>query len=217
MAPYISAFPAEHATCPAALLAHVRDLTARDVKAPYLKSLQGYLWEDGYRSHAYAAPVYTDVLEFLDRWPTNATGTPATVSPQANPAPPPKQVAIYSSGSIFAQKLLLEHVQGPSSSSSTTNTNPTATLDKRLAIAAYFDTVTAGPKQESSSYGTIADAVRRRPAEVLFLSDNVHEVRAALQAGMKSIVVDREGNAPLSEEERREFEVVTSFEQLGLS
>ncbi|KAI9679118.1 MAG: enolase-phosphatase E1 [Trizodia sp. TS-e1964] len=39
--PYRAAFPPAHRTSAAALLAHVRDLTARDTKASYLKSLQG--------------------------------------------------------------------------------------------------------------------------------------------------------------------------------
>ncbi|KAI7115577.1 hypothetical protein KC352_g34303, partial [Hortaea werneckii] len=41
--PYKDAFPAEHRTSPAALQAHVEDLTRRDVKIAYLKNLQGYL------------------------------------------------------------------------------------------------------------------------------------------------------------------------------
>jgi enolase-phosphatase E1 len=42
------------------------------------------------------------------------------------------------------------------------------------------------------------------------------EVRAAIKAGMKSIVVDRPGNAPLSEEDRTELRVVESLSEIEL-
>lgn len=217
LTPYLNAFPPDHASNPAALVAHATDLVIRDVKAPYLKALQGHLWEDGYRSGAYAAPVYADVLEFLDRWPGAAPAS-TTTKPDAQ-----RQVAIYSSGSVPAQKLFLEHVRELSSSSSSSSASassatdePAAVLDKRPLIADYFDTVNAGPKQSSASYTTIAKQVGRDPSEILFLSDNVGEVRAAIEAGMQSIVVEREGNAPLSDQDRKELEVISTFDDLNL-
>ena len=50
----------------------------------------------------------------------------------------------------------------------------------------------------------------------MFLSDNVKEVEAALAAGMKSLVVDRPGNAALSTEDRDRFIVVDSFEKITI-
>jgi enolase-phosphatase E1 len=38
------------------------------------------------------------------------------------------------------------------------------------------------------------------------------EIRAAREAGMSAWVVDRPGNAPLSEQDRAELDVVTSFD-----
>lgn len=232
-----AAFPPEHATSPATLTAHVHDLTARDVKAPYLKALQGTLWDAGYRTHAYAAPVYGDVLAFLDRLQKSSSSSPAAATnngePKADSDSDDKQlkVAIYSSGSVAAQQLFFEHVadpdakgqQQPTSATSSSskeqeveadNTQP---QDRRAAVSAWFDTVNAGPKQVAASYTTIAAELGREPAEVLFLSDNVAEVRAAIEAGMKSIVVERKGNAPLSHADRAEFDVVTSFDQLPLA
>jgi enolase-phosphatase E1 len=49
-----------------------------------------------------------------------------------------------------------------------------------------------------------------------FLSDNVKEVEAAISAGMKSLVVDRPGNAVLTEEDKKRFEVVDTFEKISL-
>lgn len=54
------------------------------------------------------------------------------------------------------------------------------------------------------------------PESILFLSDNVKEVEAALAAGMKSLVVDRPGNAVLSEEDKKRFEVIDTFEKISL-
>jgi enolase-phosphatase E1 len=53
--------------------------------------------------------------------------------------------------------------------------------------------------------------------DVLFLSDNVKEVDAAIAAGMRSIVVDRPGNAPLADADRQRLKVVESFNDLELS
>lgn len=54
------------------------------------------------------------------------------------------------------------------------------------------------------------------PEAILFLSDNVKEVEAAIAAGMKSLVVDRPGNAVLSEDDKERFEVVDTFEKISL-
>jgi enolase-phosphatase E1 len=55
------------------------------------------------------------------------------------------------------------------------------------------------------------------PAAILFLSDNVKEVEAAIAAGMKSLVVDRPGNAVLSVDDQKRFEVVDTFEKIRLA
>ena len=90
---YRDAFPEEHRGSPDALQAHVEDLTKRDVKIAYLKNLQGYLWEEGYESGAYSTPLFPDVAPQLKKWKADGV-----------------QLAIYSSGSVFAQKLLFQHV-----------------------------------------------------------------------------------------------------------
>jgi enolase-phosphatase E1 len=108
---------------------------------------------------------------------------------------------IYSSGSIAAQKLLFAH---------------TDSGDLTPLLTDYFDTTTAGPKTESKSYRTIAARYPEWKArEWLFLSDNVREVRAALEAGMRACVVRRPGNPPLGEMGGADgLEVVDSFEEV---
>ncbi|KIX97849.1 uncharacterized protein Z520_06627 [Fonsecaea multimorphosa CBS 102226] len=200
---YRDAFPESAASSPEAFETHVKDLTERDVKIAYLKNLQGYLWENGYKTNVYSTPVYPDVLQSLDTW-SSSTASDAGKSTS-------KEISIYSSGSIFAQKLLFQHIKDPASPD-----DPKAVLDKRDIIKQWFDTTNAGLKQEAGSYAKIAAELGRDPKEILFLSDNVNEVRAAIQAGMKAAVVDRPGNAPLSDQERDEFEVVESFEEIEL-
>ncbi|TPX10801.1 uncharacterized protein E0L32_008190 [Thyridium curvatum] len=170
-APYRDAFPAEYASSPSAFADHVRDLASRDVKVAYLKSLQGYLWETGYRNGEIKAPLFPDVAPQLASWA--AAGIP---------------VMIYSSGSVPAQKLLFAHTDG-------------RPADLTPLITDYFDTVNAGPKTQAASYAAIAARYPAHPREGgwLFLSDNVAEVEAAARAGMQSFVVQRPGNAPLPE------------------
>jgi len=184
-AQYRAAFPPEHAVSKAALTEHVQDLMSRDVKISYLKSLQGYLWESGYRTGQLKAPLFRDVGPKFASWAADGV-----------------RIIIYSSGSVAAQKLLFAH----------TNAEP---ADLIPMIADYFDTVNAGPKTEASSYERIASKhTGYPPEEWLFLSDNVKEVEAAKQAGMQSIIVERPGNAALSDDARKLHTVIKSFEGL---
>jgi enolase-phosphatase E1 len=48
------------------------------------------------------------------------------------------------------------------------------------------------------------------------VTDPVVEVRAAKIAGMESLVVDRPGNVPLTEEDKNAFTVITSFDEIDL-
>ncbi|KAK5955782.1 enolase-phosphatase E1 [Knufia fluminis] len=192
-AQYRDAFPEDARSSPEALEGHVRDLTKRDVKVAYLKNLQGYLWQSGFESGAYSAPLFEDVLSEMQRWHNKGIKS-----------------SIYSSGSIFAQKLLFGHIKDDASQ------DPKATVDRRDLIQEWFDTTNAGPKTEKASYEKIAHMLGKEPGKVLFLSDNVKEIGAALQAGMKAIVVDRPGNVELSMRDWEKYEMVTSFEQIKL-
>ncbi len=85
-------------------------------------------------------------------------------------------------------------------------------------LSGYYDITTAGFKQESSSYVSILKDIgyESKQSSVLFLSDNVREVDAAIQAGMNSLVVDRPGNAPLSEADKKSFSIIETFRGLKL-
>lgn len=147
----------------------------------------------------YSTPIYPDVLAAFDSWSSASASTSR------------KEIAIYSSGSIFAQKLLFQHIKDPAIPD-----DPEAVLDRRGIIKDWFDTTNAGLKHETGSYEKIAVALGQDPLNVLFLSDSVKEVRAALGASMKAVVVDRPGNPPLSEEDRQDLDIIESLEHLEL-
>lgn len=182
--PYRDAFPENVRTSPQCLEAHVRELSAKDLKAPCLKQLQGLLWQEGYETGALIAPIYPDVPPAVRRWVANH-----------------RRVYIYSSGSVAAQKLLFSH----------TTADPP---DMTPLFSGYYDTVNAGPKQDPTSYTTIATAEGIDPAQWLFLSDNVKEAAAAKAAGMHAVILVRPGNPTLTEEDTAAHKFVESFSSL---
>jgi enolase-phosphatase E1 len=135
-------------------------LIDRDRKSTPLKALQGRIWEAGFRDGTLRAPVYDDVPPALARW--TAAG---------------RQVAIFSSGSVLAQRLLFAH---------------TTAGDLGAHLSAYFDTTT-GPKREPASYTRIAGELRADPYAVQFLSDVAAELDAAAAAGLLTALCVRPG------------------------
>jgi enolase-phosphatase E1 len=77
---------------PAAVVAQVYRLMDRDEKSTGLKSLQGKIWEEGYRTGDLRSEVYPDVPPALERWRRQGM-----------------DIAIFSSGSVQAQRALFSH------------------------------------------------------------------------------------------------------------
>ena len=71
---------------------YVHWLMDQDRKSTGPKSLQGKIWEQGYRAGVLRGDVYPDVAPALARWRRQG-----------------KRIGIYSSGSVLAQKLLFSH------------------------------------------------------------------------------------------------------------
>lgn len=88
-----------------------------------------------------------------------------------------RALGVYSSGSVLAQKLLFGH---------------TIAGDLRPFFQAWFDTTT-GPKRAADSYLAIAAALKVQAGEILFLSDVVQELDAALEAGLQTTLIVRAG------------------------
>src|SRR5687767_4737582 len=161
------------------LVAYVDWLIKRDRKSPALKSLQGKIWEQGYRGGSLKAPLFDDVVPNLRRLRRLGLRT-----------------AIFSSGSVFAQKLLFAH---------------TDTGDHSDLIDEYFDTG-VGSKVSSSSYDEIARRLQLLPTEVTFVSDVTNELAAARDAGMSTLLCLRPGNQPQSTAEQ--FQVIHNFSEI---
>jgi enolase-phosphatase E1 len=158
-------------------LAYVQWLMERDRKSTGLKSLQGKIWEEGYRSGALRGEVYADVSSAFERWDRQE-----------------RAIAIFSSGSVLAQKLLF---------------GSTTAGDLTRFIRAFFDTTT-GPKTVETSYRTIAQRLGLRPDEVLFVSDTATELDAARAAGMRTALCVR-GAGP---ESTSAHPVIRTFDEI---
>lgn len=111
------------------------------------------------------------------------------------------KVYIYSSGSVEAQKLLFGYsVEG----------------DVLDLFDGHFDT-NIGAKVESKSYERIAERIGCQPEEITFLTDVTREAKAAEDAGLNVVVVVRQGNMELTEEEKAHYNLITSFSQLEVT
>ncbi len=71
---------------------YVHWLMDQDRKSTALKSLQGKIWEGGYRGGRLRGQVYADVPAAFERWKKQGKG-----------------IYIFSSGSVLAQKLIFAH------------------------------------------------------------------------------------------------------------
>lgn len=131
--------------------AQLRAWMAADAKATPLKALQGLIWREGYAAGVLRGHLWPDVAPALRGW--KAAGA---------------RLAVYSSGSEEAQRLLFRHSEAG---------------DLEGLFDRFFDT-RVGAKREAASYAAIAAAWRARPEEVLFLSDVAEELDAAAAAGM---------------------------------
>lgn len=123
-----------------------------DRKVTALKALQGMIWKTGYAEGSLVSHFYPDAVQGLRRW--HAQGL---------------RLAVYSSGSVPAQKLLFGHSEDG---------------DLQPLIEDWFDT-RVGAKQETASYQRIAERLAVPATQVLFLSDVAAELDAAKAAGMQ--------------------------------
>jgi enolase-phosphatase E1 len=162
----------------------VTRLMDADAKSTGLKQLQGLIWKSGFESGVLKAHVYDDVPPALAAW--NAAG---------------KDVRIYSSGSVQAQKLFFGH---------------TIAGNLLAHFRGHYDT-TIGAKREAESYRKIAVDFGMPAEEILFLSDVVAELDAARAAGMQTGLCLRPGNAPGQVSAEIAHEEISSFTEVKIS
>ena len=138
-----------------------------DAKVTPLKALQGIAWEDGYRSGALRSQLYADVAPALRAW--QAAGV---------------RLAVYSSGSESAQRLIFAHPPEG---------------DLTGLFTAFLDTRIGG-KREAASYREAARRLERPPETILFLSDVAVELDAAATAGLRTCQLVRPADATVAGE-----------------
>jgi enolase-phosphatase E1 len=161
------------------LIAQLIQWIDEDKKVTPLKSLQGLIWEAGYLKGDFKGHVYPDAAENLRAW--KAKGL---------------DLYIYSSGSVYAQKLLFAH---------------TAYGDLTPLFSGYFDTHTGG-KKEQESYCKIAKQLGIPAVQILFLSDIKEELDAAKAAGFRTFWLTRDSTP----DPQAEHKQVNSFDFVSL-
>lgn len=153
-------------------------LIGLDRKSTPLKTIQGKIWQEGYESGELMSDIFDDVPRAFERWRSEG-----------------RTIAIYSSGSILAQKMLFSY----------TNHG-----DLTPYISAYFDT-NSGHKRDAESYRHIAERINFEPGEILFISDIEDELDAAKEAGFDTLLSVRDGNASAGEPKHP---VILSFDEV---
>ena len=151
-----------------------------DKKATPLKALQGLIWEKGYQDGDFHGHIYPDAYENLKQW--HAAGI---------------KLYVYSSGSVYAQKLLFGHTEYG---------------DLNELFNGHFDT-TIGAKQAAESYLRILEQLAIPGKEVVFLSDVEAELAAATAAGMQTYWLVRDGIP----EQSAAYPQVANFNEIILS
>jgi enolase-phosphatase E1 len=136
-------------------------LMDHDSKTAPLKILQGLVWEQGFRQGELQSEIFPDVPVCLRQWHEAGLRT-----------------AIYSSGSVLAQKVMFRH---------------TPYGDLTNLISGYFDTG-VGPKKQPQSYQRIIADLQVTAEQVVFVSDIAEELEAARTAGLGTALSIRPGN-----------------------
>src|SRR5687768_14309910 len=131
---------------PESVANYLKFLIEVDRKSTPLKSLQGKIWQEGYESSKLKSVVFEDVPRAFERWKREG-----------------KTIAVFSSGSVLAQKLIFKYSNFG---------------DLSGFIDDYFDT-NIGGKKESQSYENIAERLQKQKREILFISDILEELNAA--------------------------------------
>jgi enolase-phosphatase E1 len=160
--------------------AYAEWLMDRDSKSTGLKRLQGHIWERGYESGELKGDIFPDVRPAIEKWRAARI-----------------DVAIYSSGSVLAQRLLFAHTRDG---------------DLTPCFSAFFDTE-IGAKTSPDSYRRIAAALGSSPGRLLFVSDMAKELDAAHAAGCRVVLCSRPGNAP--QPPTVAVDVINSLEELN--
>lgn len=130
-----------------------------DRKHGALKLIQGLIWDEGYTQGDFKSHLYPEVVEKFKDWKKLGL-----------------TLAIYSSGSVGAQKSLFKHTEYG---------------DITPLLSNFFDTQVGG-KREATSYQKISDNLKTAPTDIAFFSDIKEELDAAKSVGLHTFHVFRD-------------------------
>jgi len=153
----------------------------KDATNPALKTLQGHIYREAYKTGKILGQLYSDVPEAFKGLTSSG-----------------KQIYTYSAGSVEAQKLMFGYTEQG---------------DLTAYISGYFDT-NSGAKNTAESYTKIAKEMGVGASEIAYFTDVPAEGKCAAEAGMQVTVVEREGNEPLTEEDKKTYNTVSSIRDL---
>lgn len=167
-----------------AIIATLLSWIEEDKKHTALKALQGMIWEHGYRNGDFKAQMYPDAVAQLKQWHMNG-----------------HRLAVYSSGSVAAQKLLFEF----------------SDAGNLLPLFSHFFDTAVGHKRDADSYRSITTQLEVAPQNIVFLSDVTEELDAAKAAGLQGYLVDRPQDYPQPRDQHLyPYPRVTSFTDIIL-
>jgi enolase-phosphatase E1 len=161
------------------IVSYIHWLMDRDRKSTPLKSIQGRVWQHGYRIGELRSQVFGDVPAAFERWHKHN-----------------RQIRIFSSGSVLAQKLLFANTEAG---------------DLTKFIGGYFDTK-IGAKGDAESYKRISNAFGLAASQIVFISDVTEELDGARSANMQTRLCLRPGNRPQPLESKHA--TIRSFDEL---
>jgi enolase-phosphatase E1 len=141
---------------------HFREEVKNGSKEAYMKAVEAAIWEEVYSHGQHQTQVFPDVNEFF-RFAGDEAMSGST------------RIAIYSSGSVAAQQLIMRH---------------TPYGDLNPFITAYFDPTIVGTKLTPKSYMRIRNLLAKQlgldsqeSLQIVFLTDNTSEASAADSSG----------------------------------
>jgi enolase-phosphatase E1 len=160
------------------LASYLQYLIRVDRKSKPLKEIQGHIWKVGYEKGELQSVLFADVPDFLVRLEERKI-----------------RIAIYSSGSVEAQKCIFKHSNFG---------------DISKYISFYFDT-NVGGKREQNSYSEIARQIGITPEQILFFTDTKEEADACSSVGISAIILNRPGN---NEQPSHSYKILKDFNNI---
>lgn len=160
------------------LESYLQYLIRVDRKSKPLKEIQGHIWKAGCEKAELQSVLFSDVPDFFVRLDERKI-----------------KIAIFSSGSVEAQKCIFKH---------------STFGDISKYISFYFDT-NVGGKRDPASYTEIARQVGYNPNKILFFTDIKEEADASKQAGFYVGILNRPGNTP---QPKHSYKVLKDFKSI---